>query len=134
MLCRGPPEPMTSAKSSCWVCAEPLDEQDTAWCGQCGRPYHLNPRQDRPGKDCGQVWINEEHMALEFACNTCLEPASAAAGLGDVLDAAEAAAEAGVSTSELVAAAERGALRHRRTASGVYLFERGDLAGFQANR
>jgi hypothetical protein len=29
-------------------------------------------RMDVPGKDCGQVWLNETHMHLEFGCLTCL--------------------------------------------------------------
>jgi hypothetical protein len=112
-------------REACSVCHEPLTETTEAWCGQCGLPYHLNQRSDLPGKDCGSVWINDEHLALEFACNTCLNPAPA--GLDDVLDLDEAAAATGRGAADLVAAAERGSLPHRKTSSGVYLFVRKDL-------
>ena len=42
-------------------------------------------RTDIPGKDCGQVWINEDHLALEFACDLCLHPPQAS-GLDEILD------------------------------------------------
>ncbi|MEX0782340.1 MAG: hypothetical protein WD557_06790 [Dehalococcoidia bacterium] len=98
-----------------------------ATCDNCGRAYHLNQRMDLPGKDCGQVWINEDHLALEFACNTCLNSAPAPGNLDDVLDAGEASHLTGMTEDALRQAAEGGALRHRRTGSGVYLFERRDL-------
>ena len=98
-----------------------------AWCGQCARSYHLNQRTDMPGDDCGQVWIHEEHLSLEFACNTCLFPEPEGAGLDDVLDADEGALLAGVSRPMLVAEADAGRLRHRKTSSGTYLFERRDI-------
>ena len=56
----------------CRVCGEMTDVNSNATCLQCGASYHLALRQDLPGKDCGQVWINEEHQALEFACDICL--------------------------------------------------------------
>ena len=118
---------MTSAKPSCSVCGEEMAAHNQATCDNCGQTYHLNQRMDLPGKDCGQVWINEEHLALEFACNTCLNPAPAAANLDDVLDATEASEVTGMTEAALRAAADGGELRHRRTGSGVYLFERRDL-------
>ena len=121
---------MTSAKSSCSVCAEPLDARAEAFCGECGNTYHLNQTQG-PGKDCGEVWINEEHMGLEFACNRCLHPEPPAANLDDILDADEAAVAAGVGLASLIAAADGGQIRHRKTAGGVYLFERRDLAALR---
>lgn len=120
---------MTSSKNSCWVCGEHVEPHTEAFCGQCGRAYHLNQRTDMPGKDCGQVWINEDHLALEFACDRCLhpEPEVVAADLAQILDIAEAALAAGLAEAVLAAAAEAGSLRHRRTAGGVYLFERRDV-------
>ncbi len=81
------------------------------------------------GRDCGQVWIHEEHLSLEFACDRCLNPAPAGA-LGEILDIGEAAAAAGTTEQELLAAANAGGVRHRKTAGGVYLFERADIAIF----
>jgi hypothetical protein len=57
----------------CAVCGEPTSEFCHAACGRCLQEFHLALRQDIPAKDCGQVWIDEESMALEFACNTCLD-------------------------------------------------------------
>lgn len=126
---------MTSAKSLCSVCGEPLEPHTEATCDNCGQLYHLNQRTDLPGKDCGQVWINEEHLALEFACDSCLNPSPAPEiDLDDILDVAEAAAAAGVPEEALLAAAERGEVRHRRTGSGTYLFQRRDLDAIRSPR
>jgi len=122
------PLTMTSTETSCSVCHEALTATTEAVCNSCGAYFHLNQRNDLPGKDCGEVWINEEHMALEFACNTCLHPEPAPdESLDDVLDLVEAAAATGMSEEALTAAAERGELRHRKTAGGIYLFARRDL-------
>ena len=56
----------------CVVCGEMTDPFSNAACLQCGGAYHLALRQDVPGKDCGQVWINDEFQTLEYACDTCL--------------------------------------------------------------
>lgn len=125
---------MTSAESSCSVCGLVIEVHMHAICGECGLPYHLNQRNDIPGDDCGQVWINDEFLALEFACNTCLTPPAEAGALDDILDASEAAAAARLSEDELLAAAQSGALRYRKTASGVYLFQRGDVLSFAQGR
>jgi hypothetical protein len=108
-----------------------LTPQTEAICLQCGQPYHLNQRQDLDGRDCGQVWINEEHLALEFACNTCLNPPAPAGALDEVLELEEAAALLQLPESALIEAADAGTVRHRRTARGVYLFERRDLAALR---
>ncbi len=118
---------MTSAQTLCSVCGEEMAAHNEATCDNCGRAYHLNQRMDLPGKDCGQVWINEDHLALEFACHTCLNPIPPAANLDDILDGSEASEWTGMTEEALVAAAEGGQVRHRRTGGGVYLFERRDL-------
>src|SRR5437868_314612 len=109
---------MTSTELACCVCGDAVEAHTEAVCNSCGRTYHLNQRLDLPGKDCGEVWINEEHFALEFGCNLCLhpEPEAVEGSLDEVLDSGEAAAAAGVPEHDLVAAAEAGRLRHRRTA------------------
>ena len=61
----------------CAVCGEAVDGSTSSTCNSCGRPFHLNPRNDRPGKDCGTVWIDEQYLALEFACQRCLDTAGA---------------------------------------------------------
>jgi hypothetical protein len=109
------------------VCGEAVEPHTEAFCNNCGLVYHLNQRTDLPGRDCGEVWISEEHLALEFACDTCLHPAEDAGSLDDILDAGEAALFVGMAEQSLVAIAVSGQIRHRRTGSGVYLFERRDL-------
>lgn len=114
----------------CRVCAEAVTALTEAWCGSCGEVYHLNQRNDVVAKDCGRVWISEEHLALEFACDICLVPPPAS-GLDDVLDLVEAAEAAGVSQEWLEAESVAGRVPHRRTAGGVLLFVRKDLPGVQ---
>jgi hypothetical protein len=63
---------VTDQFASCSVCGELTSEYSNASCNFCFRPYHLALRNDIPSKDCGQVWISEEHMSLEFACNPCI--------------------------------------------------------------
>jgi hypothetical protein len=44
----------------------------SAECNWCDGRYHLNQRNDIEGKDCGAVWIDEQYLALQFACSNCL--------------------------------------------------------------
>lgn len=121
------PEPGTP----CSVCGEPLGPASGAFCDGCGEPFHLNQREDLPGKDCGRVWINEDHLGLEFACDRCLNPPSA---LEEVLELEEAAAFVGLAVAELEAAALAGQLPHRRTGSGILLFSRRELVAWMEAR
>lgn len=57
----------------CVVCEEPVGEKTSSVCSACGERFHLNQRNDREGKDCGDVWINDQYLALEFACRRCLD-------------------------------------------------------------
>ena len=56
----------------CHVCGEPIAEWGHSLCNNCDRPFHLRQREDADGEDCGEVWINEQFLALEFACFVCL--------------------------------------------------------------
>jgi hypothetical protein len=56
----------------CVVCNEQAEAAMTAECNWCNCRYHLNQRNDIQAKDCGQVWIDEQYLALQFACNGCL--------------------------------------------------------------
>ena len=51
----------------CAVCGEPEDPSNSSICSNCGQPFHLNPRNDQPGKDCGAVWINDYGIKRVFA-------------------------------------------------------------------
>lgn len=124
---------MTTTEKTCAVCGETLESHTEAWCMNCGRAYHLNSRTDLAGRDCGQVWINEEHLSLEFACNECLNP-QPHVDLEDVLDIAEAAMLAGVAEAELAEVAAAGAIRHRQTSGGIYLFVRRDVVAYLEGR
>jgi len=56
----------------CVVCGDGVATPMSAECSWCDGRYHLNQRNDIEAKDCGQVWIDEQFLALQFACNSCL--------------------------------------------------------------
>ncbi len=56
---------------TCVVCGEPLNEATAAVCDGCGGRFHLNKRNDLPGKDCGDVRINDLYQSLEYGCAVC---------------------------------------------------------------
>jgi len=65
----------------CVVCSEDVDVRMSAECNWCDNRYHLNPRNDIEAKDCGEVWIDDQYLALQFACHICLSgPAAEARG------------------------------------------------------
>jgi DNA-directed RNA polymerase subunit RPC12/RpoP len=65
-------EPSTTSYV-CSVCGETASAAMTAECNWCNQRYHLNQRNDMPeAKDCGSVWIDDQFMALQFACGNCL--------------------------------------------------------------
>ena len=67
---------------ACVVCGEPADARASAECNWCDGRYHLNQRNDLEAKDCGQVWIDEQYMALQFACDNCLRERAEAPASG----------------------------------------------------
>ena len=67
----------------CVVCGEPVDVRMSAECNWCDGRYHLNQRNDVEAKDCGQVWIDEQYMALQFACDNCLRDGGASPAPSD---------------------------------------------------
>lgn len=71
---------MIPGQSRCRVCGDIADETNSAVCSGCGERFHLNLRNDRPGRDCGQVWLHQEHLYLEFGCFVCLGKAGPAGG------------------------------------------------------
>ena len=62
----------TRDDSRCAVCGEAVDDANSTDCGVCRRRFHLVMTEERAGKDCGEVWIDEELLALQFACARCL--------------------------------------------------------------
>ena len=55
----------------CGICNE-VEETPLAFCIECGTKFHLNPRKDRPGKDCGDVVLGQS-MGVEMICNNCID-------------------------------------------------------------
>jgi hypothetical protein len=62
---------LSDAPASCHVCGELLGAE-AAICHRCERAFHLRSREDSGASDCGEVWINEQFLTMEFACNVCL--------------------------------------------------------------
>ena len=56
----------------CHICGEETAEHTAAECMRCGQVFHLALRIDVPTRECGQVWIDDDTMALDFACDICL--------------------------------------------------------------
>ncbi len=61
-----------STEVTCAVCGQPAEESASTLCGECDRPFHLNQRNDVDGKDCGEVWVDDQYLSLRFACFTCI--------------------------------------------------------------
>ena len=57
----------------CIVCTEESDEAVMAVCFRCGDWYHLNPFQNRPGKDCGIAAISDEETGIDYYCHPCID-------------------------------------------------------------
>ena len=77
-----------SQQLTCSICDETeADPSLLSDCDSCGSFYHLNPRSDREGKDCGNVWAGYgDEPALQFWCQNCIdEAAEEAATLGPQL-------------------------------------------------
>lgn len=64
-----------AAALTCIVCRKHVSLAMSAECNWCAGRYHLNQRNDVEAQDCGQVWVDEQFLALQFACNTCLSGA-----------------------------------------------------------
>ena len=56
----------------CRICGEAADGSNSAMCNSCEERFHLRLRNDADGKDCGEVWVNEQYLSLEYACFACL--------------------------------------------------------------
>ena len=63
----------TADEPSCAVCGRPLRPDAQADCYSCGQYFHLGLTANSDVEDCGQVWLDDEVLALQFACNRCLE-------------------------------------------------------------
>lgn len=58
---------------TCSVCGKlEADLRNVQQCFSCGADFHLNPRNDQPGIDCGDAWIGES-LGLEYFCQSCID-------------------------------------------------------------
>ena len=67
---------MTAANTdTCEICEVTVSNPGLlSDCSNCGVLFHLNPRNDIPGIDCGDVWVGDcDEPVLQFFCNRCLD-------------------------------------------------------------
>lgn len=64
--------PVSEGVWPCVVCGEPAEPEARSDCYRCGEYFHLRLTTTATGPDCGDVWIDDEVMALQFACRNCL--------------------------------------------------------------
>ncbi|HEY5638536.1 MAG TPA: hypothetical protein VIW01_00615 [Dehalococcoidia bacterium] len=69
--------------TQCHVCGEAIAPDRAANCNSCHEPFHLRTRQDQDGTDCGEVWIHDQYLSLEFACARCLGKGSQEPAVGE---------------------------------------------------
>lgn len=60
-------------QETCHVCGEALSEDSAAFCNCCGREFHMALTIHSTVQDCGAVWIDDDLLALQFCCSTCME-------------------------------------------------------------
>ena len=76
----------------------------------CGQPFHLVLTQSPEGKNCGEVWLNEEFLTLEFGCAGCLAE-----------QRGEAPPAPTVPPAETAQPAQRGRVKHTGTSARALL-------------
>ena len=57
----------------CTVCGEPLPERHHASCDRCNRLFHLRMTETEQARDCGRVFVDDEHCTLALLCDPCFE-------------------------------------------------------------
>lgn len=71
---------------ACHVCGDAITDDNHNNCTNCDRPFHLRQREDIDARDCGEFWVNDQYLTLEYACNVCLgkagEPGAAEPPVG----------------------------------------------------
>lgn len=56
----------------CGICGDAGDATPVVDCIECLTVFHLNLRNDGPGKDCGDAILGES-MGVEMICNNCID-------------------------------------------------------------
>jgi len=65
--------PADGAPRRCEICArDEIDARLLEICSECGVTFHLNPRSDVAGIDCGDAIIGPE-LGVFFFCQRCLD-------------------------------------------------------------
>ena len=54
------------------MCGGDTHDNNSVVCYRCNRRFHLNLLNSGADKDCGDAWLDDETMALAFACTECL--------------------------------------------------------------
>lgn len=78
---------MIADSTTCEICDETAETELLQECFECGRTFHLNPYNNRPGKDCGDALIGAS-FGVHYYCTPCLEAASGEANSGGAASAA----------------------------------------------
>ncbi len=58
---------------SCHICQGELSGNDTASCHLCYRDFHLAMTIQSTVVDCGQIFMDNDSLALAFVCNACVD-------------------------------------------------------------
>lgn len=59
-------------RDRCEVCGREDESSLLQNCFECGDNFHLNPRNDVDGVDCGDAWIGES-LGVHFYCQRCID-------------------------------------------------------------
>lgn len=59
-------------RDRCEVCGREGEAHLLQSCFECGADFHLNPRNDVDGIDCGDAWIGES-LGVHFYCQRCID-------------------------------------------------------------
>jgi hypothetical protein len=63
----------------CDICGLVVDDARLIQqCFTCDRWFHLNPRQDVEGIDCGDAWLGP-NLGVEYYCQVCIDEQQAEA-------------------------------------------------------
>ena len=58
---------------ACGVCGGPLHPEHQAMCPFCGTVFQLGWSTTVEMQDCGKFYLDDESLALVFACQRCVE-------------------------------------------------------------